>query len=319
MTAIFFLIFVILLLRNPEDRRKSDLNKYLVVGSIFLGFIGSIINNGSIAGLAIFAIIAYLISLLLKKNKYQKKSKEYGFYETKFREDQPGYNASYQTSAQQGSAWQTTSQQSSTQQGSTQQGSAWQTSSQQRGAGRQRPNFVGDAVYGATSLPSSAVKRRKIVAKFNEKYELCLTDAQIQSIVNSSYMSQTWRREVEAMDRKYESMYEWFQGPTGWLRVYLYVFKVQDISSDIELQENIVAHSFDEIFNYADECETFTIHDTIERINNHFMTTFDDATFAAAYRFLEMKGRRHVIKTHRVVRNEDTIDELESKYTKMGQ
>ena len=58
---------------------------------------------------------------------------------------------------------------------------------------------------------------------------------------------------------------------------------------------------------------------TIERINNHFMTTFDDATFAAAYRFLEMKGRRHVIKTHRVVRNEDTIDELESKYTKMGQ
>lgn len=311
MAAIFFLIFVILLLRNPEDRRKSDLNKYLVIGSIFLGFIGSIINNGSIAGLAIFAIITYLISLLLKKNKYEKKSKEYGFYETKFKEDQPGYNASYQRTTQQGSAWQTSTQQAA------QQSSSDKFNS--RGQGQGRPNFTGDAVYGATSLPSSAVKRRKIVAKFNEKYELCLTDAQIQSIVNSSYMSQTWRREVEAMDRKYESMYEWFQGPTGWLRVYLYVFKVQDISSDIQLQENIVAHSFDEIFNYADECETFTIHDTIERINNHFMTTFDDATFAAAYRFLEMKGRRHVIKTHRVVRNEDTIDELESKYTKMGQ
>ncbi|MBQ1993988.1 MAG: hypothetical protein II243_05930 [Lachnospiraceae bacterium] len=311
MAAIFFLIFVILLLRNPEDRRKSDLNKYLVIGSIFLGFIGSIINNGSIAGLAIFAIITYLISLLLKKNKYEKKSKEYGFYETKFKEDQPGYNASYQRTTQQGSAWQTSTQQAA------QQSSSDKFNS--RGQGPGRPNFTGDAVYGATSLPSSAVKRRKIVAKFNEKYELCLTDAQIQSIVNSSYMSQTWRREVEAMDRKYESMYEWFQGPTGWLRVYLYVFKVQDISSDIQLQENIVAHSFDEIFNYADECETFTIHDTIERINNHFMTTFDDATFAAAYRFLEMKGRRHVIKTHRVVRNEDTIDELESKYTKMGQ
>ena len=311
MAAIFFLIFVILLLRNPEDRRKSDLNKYLVIGSIFLGFIGSIINNGSIAGLAIFAIITYLISLLLKKNKYEKKSKEYGFYETKFKEDQPGYNASYQRTTQQGSAWQTSTQQAA------QQSSSDKFNS--RGQGPGRPNFTGDAVYGATSLPSSAVKRRKIVAKFNEKYELCLTDAQIQSIVNSSYMSQTWRREVEAMDRKYESMYEWFQGPTGWLRVYLYVFKVQDISSDIQLQENIVAHSFDEIFNYADECETFTIHDTIERINNHFMTTFDDATFAAAYRFLEMKGRRHVIKTHRVVRNEDTIDELESKYTKVGQ
>lgn len=310
MAAIFFLIFVILLLRNPEDRRKSDLNKYLVIGSIFLGFIGSIINNGSIAGLAIFAIITYLISLLLKKNKYEKKSKEYGFYETKFKEDQPGYNASYQRTTQQGSAWQTSTQQAA------QQSSSDKFNS--RGQGQGRPNFTGDAVYGATSLPSSAVKRRKIVAKFNEKYELCLTDAQIQSIVNSSYMSQTWRREVEAMDRKYESMYEWFQGPTGWLRVYLYVFKVQDISSDIQLQENIVAHSFDEIFNYADECETFTIHDTIERINNHFMTTFDDATFAAAYRFLEMKGRRHVIKTHRVVRNENTVDDLESKYTKMG-
>ncbi|MEE1101724.1 MAG: hypothetical protein U0K86_09610, partial [Agathobacter sp.] len=234
----------------------------------------------------------------------------YGFYETKFKEDQPGYNASYQRTTQQGSAWQTSTQQAA------QQSSSDKFNS--RGQGQGRPNFTGDAVYGATSLPSSAVKRRKIVAKFNEKYELCLTDAQIQSIVNSSYMSQTWRREVEAMDRKYESMYEWFQGPTGWLRVYLYVFKVQDISSDIQLQENIVAHSFDEIFNYADECETFTIHDTIERINNHFMTTFDDATFAAAYRFLEMKGRRHVIKTHRVVRNENTVDDLESKYTKMG-
>lgn len=308
MTAIFFLIFVILLLKNPEDRRKSDLNKYLIIGSIFLGFIGSIINNGSIAGLAIFAIIAYLISLLLKKNKYNQKSKEYGFVDSKFREDTEKYKEyrSYEQNA---------SQQSTSQQNNPQDESIWQKSTQQQ----RNPYYSGDAVYGATSLPASAVKRRKIVAKFNEKYELCLTDAQIQSIVNSSYMSQTWRREVEAMDRKYESMYEWFQGPTGWLRVYLYVFKVQDISSDIQLQENIVAHSFDEIFNYADECETFTIHDTIERINNHFMTTFDDATFAAAYRFLEMKGRRHVIKTHRVVRNEDTIDELESKYTKMGQ
>lgn len=307
MTAIFFLIFVILLLKNPEDRRKSDLNKYLIIGSIFLGFIGSIINNGSIAGLAIFAIIAYLISLLLKKNKYNQKSKEYGFVDSKFREDTEKYKEyrSYEQNA---------SQQSTSQQNNPQDESIWQKSTQQQ----RNPYYSGDAVYGATSLPASAVKRRKIVAKFNEKYELCLTDAQIQSIVNSSYMSQTWRREVEAMDRKYESMYEWFQGPTGWLRVYLYVFKVQDISSDIQLQENIVAHSFDEIFNYADECETFTIHDTIERINNHFMTTFDDATFAAAYRFLEQKGKRHVIKTHRVVRNENTVDDLESKYTKMG-
>ena len=172
MAAIFFLIFVILLLRNPEDRRKSDLNKYLVIGSIFLGFIGSIINNGSIAGLAIFAIITYLISLLLKKNKYEKKSKEYGFYETKFKEDQPGYNASYQRTTQQGSAWQTSTQQAA------QQSSSDKFNS--RGQGPGRPNFTGDAVYGATSLPSSAVKRRKIVAKFNEKYELCLTDAQIQ-------------------------------------------------------------------------------------------------------------------------------------------
>ncbi|MEE1027102.1 MAG: hypothetical protein UH211_00280 [Agathobacter sp.] len=313
MTAIFFLIFVILLLKNPEDRRKSDLNKYLIIGSIFLGFIGSIINNGSIAGLAIFAIIAYLISLLLKKNKYNQKSKEYGFVDSKFREDTEKYKEyrSYEQNA---------SQQSTSQQNNPQDESIWQKSTQQQ----RNPYYSGDAVYGATSLPASAVKRRKIVAKFNEKYELCLTDAQIQSIVNSSYMSQTWRREVEAMDRKYESMYEWFQGPTGWLRVYLYVFKVQDISSDIQLQENIVAHSFDEIFNYADECETFTIHDTIERINNHFMTTFDDATFAAAYRFLAMKGRKHIIKTHRVVRteiteNENLADDLEEKYYKMGQ
>lgn len=355
MTPLFFLIFVILLLKNPEDRRNSDLIKYLIGGSIVLSIIGAIIESVSIPSIAILGIIAYLISLLVKKNKYNEKARKYGFEErdfrgrpidATFRDAPPKPYQPYQTGApQQNGEWKdyktptytSPRRQQTPPVGHSSQGAPNRHPGQEGPNGhsghgapvghpgqrrqnrQQRPNFMGDSVYGGTTLPTSASKRRKIIEKFNEKYQLCLTDAQIQSMVNSSYVSQTWRREIEAMNRKYENMYEWFQGPTSWLRVYMYVFKVQEICSDIELQENIVAHSFEDIFNYADECETFSIHDTIDRVNTHFMTTFDDATFAMAYRFLEKKGKKHVIKTHKVVENESSVEDLESKYTKMQQ
>ena len=164
------------------------------------------------------------------------------------------------------------------------------------------------------TLPQAAAKRKKIVEAFNEKYKLDLTAAQIQGIVNSTYMSEIWRKEVEAMNRKYETLYEWFQGYTKWLRVYMHVFHVQEITSDIRQQENICMYAFDEVFRYADLFPDLPLHEKIQHVNEKFYTSFDDVSFMIAYRFLESKGRHHELGNMDLVREDEKLDQLLEKY-----
>ena len=117
---------------------------------------------------------------------------------------------------------------------------------------QRRAQKKADAAMGYTTLPKAVSKRRKIIERFNERFTLALTDEQISSIVNASYMTPIWRSEIEAMSEKYETVYEWFTGDTSWLRVYMYVFHIQEISSDIMQQERICMHAFEEIFQFAD-------------------------------------------------------------------
>lgn len=163
-------------------------------------------------------------------------------------------------------------------------------------------------------LPQAAVKRKKIVEAFNEKYDLDLTAAQIQGITNATYMSEIWRKEVEAMNRKYENVYEWFQGYTKWLRVYMYVFHVQEITSDIRQQESISMYAFDEVMRYADLFPDLPLAEKIQKVNEKFYTSFDDVSFMIAYRFLESKGRHHNLGNVDLVREDEKLDELLEKY-----
>lgn len=164
------------------------------------------------------------------------------------------------------------------------------------------------------SLPQAAVKRRKIIEAFNEKYDLDLTASQIQGITNATYMSEIWRKEVEAMNRKYENVYEWFQGYTKWLRVYMYVFHVQEITSDIRQQESISMYAFDEVMRYADLFPEIPLAEKIQKVNEKFYTSFDDVSFMIAYRFLESKGRHHNLGNVDLVREDEKLDELLEKY-----
>lgn len=54
-----------------------------------------------------------------------------------------------------------------------------------------------------TGLTRAVPKRRKIIQKFNQKYDLYLTDEEINRIVDASYMSNCWEREILDMDQKY--------------------------------------------------------------------------------------------------------------------
>lgn len=163
-------------------------------------------------------------------------------------------------------------------------------------------------------LPAAAKKRRKIVETFNDKWALCLTPEQIKGIVDASYFSEIWKKEIEAMTRKYETLSQWYQGYTKWLRVYLRVFHVQEVTSDIRQQESICTYAFEEVFLYADSLNDMPLSEKIRAVNEKFYASFDDISFMIAYRFLESKGKKHDLGRSGIVREDADIDELLHKY-----
>ena len=163
-------------------------------------------------------------------------------------------------------------------------------------------------------LPAAAKKRRRIVENFNEKYELYLTPEQMKAIVDASYFSEIWKKELEAMTHKYETLAQWYQGYTKWLRVYLRVFHVQEVTSDIRQQESICVYAFEEVFQYADSLSDMPLSEKIRAVNEKFYASFDDVSFMIAYRFLESKGKKHDLGKSGIVREDADIDELLHKY-----
>lgn len=172
-------------------------------------------------------------------------------------------------------------------------------------------------VQRTSTLVKSASKRRKIIEKFNKKYELYLTESQIQRMVDASYYSPEWEKEIEDMDKEYASVYEWFQGNTAWLRAYLKTFKVQSVSSDFEQQKQICFSEFDQVFGGIDFSQAYSHEDAIREINDKFFTGFDDISFMIAYRFLEANGRKYNLGHREVLRNESETDRLAKKYDQM--
>lgn len=165
-----------------------------------------------------------------------------------------------------------------------------------------------------TGLTKSVPKRRKIVEKFNKKYNLNLTPTEVDRIVDSSYISFAWEREIYDMDEDMNSVYEWYNSDTNWLRAYLRVFPVQTVSSDFQRQHEICVDVFDQIFEEIQPFKYPTTEACIDAINNKYFTSFDDTTFMIAYNFLERNGKHHDLPRADVMRAETELDRLMSKY-----
>ena len=170
----------------------------------------------------------------------------------------------------------------------------------------QKPNSYG--------LPSAAKKRTKIVKKFSDKYDLYLTDREIKRIVDASYLSSGWAREICYMDQKYDTIYAWYAAMNPWLKVYLYAFQQQEISSDFAMQERIVYDAFNTVFSDICNDHDITIDQAIRRINEKYLTNFDETSFMIAYRYMESKGKRYSFAFNQVLNTHEDIDELLSKY-----
>lgn len=163
-------------------------------------------------------------------------------------------------------------------------------------------------------LPSSARARRKIVEKFNTANNLYLTDANMKAMVDASYMSSFWAKEICFMNQKYENVYAWFSTGNTWLKAYLYVFPTQQITSDPSMQETIVYNTLNQVFSDILSRPNITVSEAIYEINNKYYTQFDDSTFMIAYRFMEQKGKRFPLHFTGAVSGTSDIDNLLSKY-----
>lgn len=170
-------------------------------------------------------------------------------------------------------------------------------------------------------LPRLAVDRKKIVEKFNDKFMLSLTDSEMSKIVNGSFQSPDWSKEIIAMTRDYNTISEWYNSETDWLRAYLKAFSVQNVSSDFAYQKQMCLSNYDELFSKINMESYLSIDDCIKAVNDRFMTHFDDVSFMIAYRFLEENGKKYILPKSGVVQMYSELEELESKYcvTKNGE
>lgn len=177
-----------------------------------------------------------------------------------------------------------------------------------------------EAIPKSEQLPNAVPKRIKIVQKFNDKNGLNLTQSQIQTIVDASYISTDWEYLILSMIKDYQTIHQWFKSPIGgWLRVYLKVFNVQTISSDMAQQKQICIDSFDQIFRSIDLSTYNTPAWNISQINNTYMTNFDDISFMIAYRFLEANGRKYKLGEVEILKADEELSDLKKKYDAVGQ
>lgn len=310
MSLFLFILFIILFRKNKKDRKRSD-----VFRAIFYSFLALTVLSIFVSSPVLWLIAIALITAVAVQKKVDRQNDTTGTSGTQ-NGRQNGTQYGKQNSTQYGT-------QNSTQYG-TQSGTQRRAEQTYRaGAGfaqsssdsRSKPGYTESRI-----LPRPINRRIRIVSAFNDKYDLSLTKDEIKRIVEASYVSEAWKREVEAMTAKYETEGQWFYGATDWLRVYIYVFEIQNISSDFTLQEQICFETLDEVMAYACEVPAATIEERAERINRRYFTRFDEMSFMIAYRYLQHKGRNYELSRPDLVKNVDQeLEETMEKYRRAGE
>lgn len=140
------------------------------------------------------------------------------------------------------------------------------------------------------SLTQSVSKRQKILRNFNEEYELNLGDEQMERIVDASYMSYSWEKEIYDMTKVYKHPSEWYRSDTAWLRAYLRAFPMMSITSDFEMQRSIVEDAFRQILTELPPGNFMNIDAAIEETNRRFFTLFDEASYMIMFRYMQTRG-----------------------------
>jgi hypothetical protein len=166
-------------------------------------------------------------------------------------------------------------------------------------------------------LTRSTSKRVRIVSKFNKKFNLNLTDDQIERIMNASYVSYYWEKEIYDMTQDYSVQAQWLKADTDWLRAYLMAFPVMDIASDFSVQREIVKSSYFQIFKALQDKSFYSVDEMIKEVNNRFLVNFNEMTLMIAFKFLKENGYNFELPQIGVMRNESDVERLARQYDKM--
>ena len=166
-------------------------------------------------------------------------------------------------------------------------------------------------------LTQSTSKRVRIVSKFNKKFGLNLTDDQIERIMNASYVSYYWEKEIYDMTQDYNVQVEWLKSDTDWLRAYLMAFPVMDIASDFSVQKKIVVDAYYQIFKGITAKSYYSIDEMIKDVNNRYLVNFNEMTFMIAHKFLRQNGHDFELPRIGVTRVESDVEKLAREYDEM--
>ena len=166
-------------------------------------------------------------------------------------------------------------------------------------------------------LTQSTSKRVKIVSKFNKKFGLNLTEDQVERIMNASYISYYWEKEIYDMSQDYNVQVEWLKSDTDWLRAYLMAFPVMDIASDFSVQKKIVVDAYYQIFKGITAKSYYSIDEMIKDVNNKYLVNFNEMTFMIAHKFLKQNGHDFELPRIGVTRVETDVERLAREYDRM--
>ena len=307
MSTVVVLFILFFVLKGNKDFVKSDI--FRIIGGIFVLFLlMSALFSLPVFPIAVIALIIYLATRAGKKsgtNRQEAENKRR--YETG-RSGSFQYNEEQMKNRYKGQTRAAMDQMSRRAQEQRERQSAAETTSY--------TSYQSTSAKKVSSriLPKAVKKREKIVASFNEQYHLCLTEDEQKRMVEASYLSEGWKRELEAMSERYDAAQQWLMGPTCWLRVYMYVFCVQTISSDFQRQETICMETFDEVMRYAESLTELTLEEKITRVNDRFFSSFTETSFMMAYRYMQSKGKTYQLEQVEVMKNETEAEQIMSKY-----
>ena len=307
MSTVVVLFILFFVLKGNKDFVKSDI--FRIIGGVFVLFLlMSALFSLPVFPIAVIALIIYLATRAGKKSGTNRQEAE------NKRRYEAGQSCSFQYNEEQ---------MKNRYKGQTR--AAMDQMSRRAQEQRERQSAAETASYtsyqstsakkvSSRILPRAVKKREKIVATFNEQYHLCLTEDEQKRMVEASYLSEGWKRELEAMSERYDAAQQWLMGPTCWLRVYMYVFCVQTISSDFQRQETICMETFDEVMQYAESLTELTLEEKITRVNDRFFSSFTETSFMMAYRYMQSKGKTYQLEQVEVMKNETEAEQIMSKY-----
>ncbi len=307
MSTVVVLFILFFVLKGNKDFVKSDI--FRIIGGIFVLFLlMSALFSLPVFPIAVIALIIYLTTRAGKKSGTNRQEAE---NKRRYEAGQSGsfqYNEEQMKNRYKGQTRAAMDQMSRRAQEQRERQSAAETTSY--------TSYQSTSAKKVSSriLPKAVKKREKIVASFNEQYHLCLTEDEQKRMVEASYLSEGWKRELEAMSERYDAAQQWLMGPTCWLRVYMYVFCVQTISSDFQRQETICMETFDEVMRYAESLTELTLEEKITRVNDRFFSSFTETSFMMAYRYMQSKGKTYQLEQVEVMKNETEAEQIMSKY-----